>query len=48
MRHEDELCRPASLWHRLVGEWLSEEDQVAEASDKVAEERPGTGDEMAA
>jgi len=48
MQHEDELCRPASLWHRLLGEWLSEEDQLAEAAHKVADEHPGTGDEMAA
>lgn len=48
MQHEDEFGRPASLWHRLLGEWLTEEDLVAEASDKIADERPGTGGEMAA
>ncbi len=48
MQHEDEFCRSASLWRRLLADWLSEEDQVTEESDKVADERPRTSDEMAA
>jgi hypothetical protein len=52
MQHEDEPCRPASLWRRLLADWLSEEDQVAEVaaevSEKISDECPRTGDEMAA
>jgi hypothetical protein len=48
MEHEDEPCRPANLWRRLLADWLSEEDRVVEDSDKAADERPRTSDDMAA
>jgi hypothetical protein len=48
MQHEDEPCRPANLWRRLLTDWLSEEDRVVEVPDKAAEERPRTSDERAA
>ena len=54
MQHKGEPCRPANLWHRLLTDWLSEEDQVAEVAeiaevlDKAVDERPRTRDEMTA
>jgi len=48
MQHEEDLCRPANLWRRLMADWLLEEDQVAVEFNQVADERPVTSDEVVA